>query len=149
LQSNIGDIVLPSPSHIGVIVKDISAATKFLSSICGIGPWETYEDAGSEDELIVGQPFKLKAAVAKLGSIELELLQPLEGKNIWSDFLTTRGEGIHHICFVIPNWDEVVPKLQASGARMVVGAISHVLNMRWCYLEIKPGGIIVEFEERF
>lgn len=145
MQSNIGDIVLPSPSHIGAIVKDISATTKFLSSICGIGPWETFEDSVSKDKLIVGRPFKLKAAVAKLGSIELELLQPLEEKNIWSDFLTTRGEGIHHICFVIPNWDKVVPKLQESGARMVAGAVSR--NMRWCYLEIKPGGIIVEFEE--
>ena len=41
--------------------------------------------------------FKLARPHNKLGSINIELIQPLEGENVYSDFLRQHGEGIHHI----------------------------------------------------
>jgi len=45
----------------------------------------------------------------------------------------------------VSNWQEMVSKLEAQGARMMIGAI--VWGMHFCYLDTKPGGIIVEFAE--
>jgi hypothetical protein len=45
-------------------------------------------------------------AFTELGSIELELIQPVAGESIWDDFLREHGGGIHHIRF---NVDEIEP----------------------------------------
>ena len=40
-----------------------------------------------------------------MGTVELDLIQPMEGKTIWSDFLSERGPGIHHLRFNVPYAD--------------------------------------------
>ena len=37
------------------------------------------------------------AAVTQIGNIQLELIQPLNGPNIWKEFLEEKGEALHHI----------------------------------------------------
>ncbi len=143
---NIGVTALSNPHHIGVVVKDIDETTKFLSSMFGLGPWDISEATITKDEVIVGEPFRLKIAFAKLGETSLELLQSLEGRTIWSEFLEIHGEGVHHIAFGISNWDEVVSKAKEQGARMVAGGIVWGTT-HWCYFDTKPGGIVVEFIE--
>lgn len=140
-------VALPSPNHIGVVVKDVDKTTKFLSSMWGLGPWHTLDCKARKDDMIVGEPFRLKIAFAKLGSTVLELLQPVEGNSIWAQALETEGEGIHHIAFSVSNWDEMVSKLQERGGKMVGGAIFD--GKRWCYFDTKPGGIIVEFMDNY
>jgi len=140
-------VALPSPNHIGIVVKDADETTKFLSSMWGLGSWQTFEYSPHKDEMIVGEPFRLKIAFAKLGAVVLELLQPVKGDSIWAQALETKGEGVHHIAFSVSNWDEMVSKLQGQGGRMVVGAIFE--GKRWCYFDTKPGGIIVEFMDNY
>jgi len=95
--------------------------------------------------MIAGEPFRLKVAHAKLfGSLMLELIQPV-GTSLWSEFLKTHGEGLHHIAYDVSNWQDMVSKLEAQGARMMVGAV--VWGKHFCYLDTKPGGIIVELAE--
>lgn len=147
MQSDAGTMVLPSPNHIGVVVKNTDKTLEFLSSMWGLGPWQTFEYSPSKDEMIAGEPFRLKIAFTKLGSTVLELLQPLEGNSIWAQALETKGEGIHHIAFSVSNWDEMVSRLQEEGGRMVAGAI--LKGKRWSYFETKPGGIIVEFMDNY
>jgi len=149
MPSDIGAVALPaSIGHIGVVVEDIDKTMEFLSSIWGLGPWQIIEEyTPSKDDIMVGEPFTLKVAHANLGPIMLELLQPLAGRSIWSQFLQTNGEGIHHIAFSLSNWDEMVSHLQKQGGEMIAGAITP-WGKRWCYFDTKPGGIIVEFVEK-
>ena len=145
-------VALPSPNHIGVVVKDVDKTSKFLSSMWGLGPWHTLDYKARKDDMIVGEPFRLKIAFAKLGSTVLELLQPVEGNSIWAQALETEGEGIHHIAFSVSNWDEMVSKLQDEGSKMLVCArvVGGTYDgKRWCYFDTKPGGIIVEFMDNY
>ena len=146
MQSNTNAKVLPPIYHISAVVKDVDEMTKFLSSIWGIGPWQTMDETPTKDELMIGEPYKTKIGVARLGPTQLELFQPVEGKSIYSEFIRTNGEGLHHIAFSVPNWDEIVPKLQEHGGRMVAGGVS--LGRRWGYFYTSPGGLIIEFEEQ-
>jgi hypothetical protein len=50
-----------------------------------------------------------------LGTVELELIQPLEGKTIWSDFLAERGPGLHHIRFNVPDEAALSAYLKTKG----------------------------------
>jgi hypothetical protein len=54
-------------------------------------------------------------AFAELGPVELELIQPLEGRSIWADFLRDHGEGIHHIRFNVEAIEPVQEYLRGHG----------------------------------
>jgi catechol 2,3-dioxygenase-like lactoylglutathione lyase family enzyme len=138
-------VALPCLTHIGVVVKNIDKTTEFLSSILGLGPWQYLEYSPPKDEIMAGEPFRNKVALAKLGPVTLVLIQPLEGRAIWSQFLETKGEGLFNLVFNVSNWEDMVLKLQKHGSNMIAGAIFE--GRRWCYFDTKPGGIIAEFEE--
>jgi len=146
MPSDTGAVALPTPSHIGVVVEDIDKTMEFLSSIWGLGPWQTFEFSPSQEELMVGEPCRQKIASAKLGTTTLELIEHMEGRSPLAEFCKAKGEGIHHIAFTIPNWDEMVSKLRQRGAKMLVGGIYQ--GKRWCIFDTKPGGIVVEFGEK-
>ena len=136
---------LPAPGHLGVVVEDIDKTTEFLSRVLGLGPWQVIDYAPTKDELTIGEPFRLRLAVAEMAPLVLELIQPLEGKSIWSEFLKSKGEGLHHIAFTVPNWGEMVQKMEEAGSRVAAGGSSN--GKRWCYFETRPGGIIIELGE--
>jgi len=64
-----------------------------------------------------GQPadFTARMAFADLGSVELELIQPVSGASIWADFLRNHGEGIHHFRFNTFDLQPVIDHLNAHG----------------------------------
>jgi methylmalonyl-CoA/ethylmalonyl-CoA epimerase len=147
MSSTEGPIALPDQiQHIGVVVKDIEATTKFLSSMWGMGPWDIFDYTGDKDKVIFGEPFSMKIAFAKLGPTQVELLQPLDDKSLLAKFLQTNGEGLHHISYDIPNYDEMVANLEKHGCQMLAAAFNDD-GTRWCYFDTRPGGIVVEFEE--
>lgn len=145
MPPNTNALPLPSPSHIGVVVRDMDKTIEFLSSIWGLGPWQFFEYAPSQEELTVGKPFRQRVAQAKLGSAVLELIEQLEGGGPWPEFLESKGEGLHHIAFTISNYDAMVAGLQEQGAKMIAGGIYQW--KRWCYFATEPGGIVVELGE--
>ena len=84
--------------HIGIIAKDAGKAVKRLESL-GIGPFEpmtskpSFQDKESENEPI--------GYLAKTGQMELELFQPPPGDAFFQGFIATKGEGIHHLGFLV------------------------------------------------
>jgi hypothetical protein len=107
--------------QIGVVVADLEQATRHLSEIFGIGPFRIIDwpPEGRTDiqKFYYGEPanFTARMAFTELGSVELELIQPLEGKSIWSDFLQEHGGGIHHIRFNVDELDPVQEYLAGQG----------------------------------
>ena len=80
--------------QIGVVVRDLDKSIRVLSEVFGIGPFSRFDDWPPSDRsdyelYYFGEPaaFTARMAFAALGPVELELIQPLEGKSNWSDFL--------------------------------------------------------------
>ena len=109
------------PAQVGVVVRDLDRVTAELTRIFGIGPFRTitYPPADRPDieRWYYGEPgdFTYRQAFVDLGSIELELIQPVSGHSIWSDFLDQHGEGIHHIRFNTFDLDGIVSHLAGFG----------------------------------
>jgi len=107
--------------QIGVVVADLDKSTRNLAEIFGIGPFRIIDwpPAGREDlqRFYYGEPgdFSARMAFTELGPVELELIQPLEGKSIWADFLREHGEGIHHIRFNVKEIEPVQEYLAGHG----------------------------------
>lgn len=69
----------------------------------GIGPWRvfTFGPHNCSNMTLHGKPakFSMKLCMAFTGSMFWEIVQPVEGQSIYTDFLERHGEGIHHVAF--------------------------------------------------
>jgi hypothetical protein len=136
--------------QVGVVIRDLDASVKVLSEIFGIGPFRTIDwpPTGRTDleRFYHGTPadFTARMAWTELGPIELELIQPLEGESIWSDFLEEHGEGIHHIRFNVSNLEGVIGYLTRQGIDVTQQGSGLRPGTTWAYLgtESKVGFII-------
>ena len=108
--------------QIGVIVKDLEAATTFYEAL-GLGPFKTGPGAAPIVEREVygkaAPDVKNRIATARLGEVELELVQPVSGASLQREFLERHGEGVNHLGFVVENLEGEVSKLVAKGFRIV------------------------------
>jgi methylmalonyl-CoA/ethylmalonyl-CoA epimerase len=142
-----GQIQLTNLSHVGIAVRDAEATAVLLSKTWNIGQPEVFDYRPTADEMISGEPFGVRLVFIKFVPLTLELLQPLDDKSIWSEFIAEKGEGIHHIALGVSNYDEMVATFKAQGHPMLVGAVFN--GCRWCYFDTSPGGTVIEFREEY
>lgn len=113
-----------------VVVNDIEEAMKRYWDILGMGPWRihTYtRQTGLTNMNIHGkpEPYGFKIAMAYVGTINWELIQPLEGPSIYREFLNQKGEGLHHVFVVFGNYQQAVESLEKKGIRpMMTGTMA-------------------------
>ena len=103
-----------------VVVHDLEKSMEHYQNILGIGPWEVIDVDPSvvSNAIYHGRPVehRFRAALTRVGPMQLELIQPIEGDNIYSDFLKEHGEGLHHLGHVrVKNLDEAVQTLERAG----------------------------------
>lgn len=105
-----------------VVVRDLEKSMQHYRDILGIEGWEVLEaDPSLISDLMyhgnpVQGPFRFRAALAMVGPMQLELIQPVEGELIYSDFLQTHGEGLHHLGHLrVKDLDMGVQALEKAG----------------------------------
>lgn len=139
--------------QIGVVVSDRDRTTQMLTTLFGIGPfrlveWPDRPEAkyyyrGAEEHI------RLKQAFVQLGDIEVELIQPLEGRNAYQDFLDRTGGGIHHVLFEVPDIDPVIQELSKAGITVLQEGTGIRPGTRWALLDTeKLIGFLVELRHR-
>lgn len=111
--------------HVGAVVRDLDKAVEYYHSL-GIKPFEPSKLTVVERELR-GKPIdvdkiKAKISFARIGSIRLELIQPIKGKSPWKEFLESKGEGVHHLGFLVDDIDKETAKLVEKGFVVVYRA---------------------------
>ena len=140
---------LPEPDQIGVIVKDIHKAVDAYTNILRWGPFEISEHTYTE-LIYRGRPgnFRYRIALGQMGpSLQLELIESLEGESIYSEFLQTRGEGLHHLGFLIGEVDKRIAAMKQMGVEVLQKGSRP--GRLFAYMDTEPlFGIIIEFRER-
>ena len=113
--------------EIGIVVRDAVKTAKRYADLFGLGPWE-FSDLVPSDGVYRGKPIDsgaccLRCATARLGSRNMELMQPLYGPCSQRDFLDTCGEGIHHVGIGgLADPDQVVRALGRHGIGLDMSA---------------------------
>lgn len=109
--------------HVGLVVRDMDEAIAHFESL-GVGPFKI------NDALrVITIPFKgelhgkpesweVKISNAKMGDVELELLEPCGGKSALQESLDSTGEGLHHIGFLTSDLDGDIEKQLKLGAEI-------------------------------
>ena len=95
--------------QMALVVEDVYASMDQWSKVLGIGPWdvrhftpETVRDFKYQGE-VVTEWFDFICAVTWVGAVEIELIQPIAGPNIYWKHLKDHGPGLHHIKDVMPD----------------------------------------------
>src|SRR5918997_2905738 len=85
--------------QLGIVVRDLEATVRRYVDDYRIGPWEFARidlgDANNYREY--GRPVErsTRIAIATVGRVMWELIEPLDEEGIYARFLTEKGEGIH------------------------------------------------------
>jgi len=103
--------------HISIAVRDIDEAIRFYTSI-GIGPFEDYPPL--EEYVKIDVPDEvgfrnLRIKTAQIGPIQIQLIQPGEGKSLYKDFLEEKGEGVYHLGFAVDDVGQAEADLKKLG----------------------------------
>ena len=117
---NTGKVVLPPVSQVGIVVRDIEKATEYYTATFGIGPFSIRE-VDMDGVMLRGKPVstKIKAAFAQSGPLQIEFIQPVEGENIYTEFLASKGEGLHHLGFRVDDMEGMLAALAKEGIEPV------------------------------
>jgi methylmalonyl-CoA/ethylmalonyl-CoA epimerase len=132
-------------SQIAIVVHDIEEMLEKYHRVLGWGPWNVYEHKppALHDTYLRGErvDFTMIGAEAHVGPIVVELIQPLEGPSIYSEWLETHGEGLHHIAVMCatPQASEATRErfLEKAGAEILMeGRIGETIH--FYYLDSEP-----------
>jgi len=111
--------------QVGFVVRDLDASMRTLSERYGIGPWKTVEflDGDAQDLVKDDEPasYAIRIAFAEVGRLQWELIQPLDDRSNYAEFLAEHGEGVHHLKMAVENYDETVAELRGRGHRVLIG----------------------------
>ena len=145
----------PDLDQIGVVVHDLHAVTQELTRLFGIGPFRIIEwplEGVDPKATYHGQPgnFRLLLAFAKVGRTQIEIIQPLDGKSIFSDFLRDHGPGLHHIRLTSSDFEQGVTALIEAGIEKIASGTGVHEGSEWAYFDTSKllGGIVVELRTR-
>jgi catechol 2,3-dioxygenase-like lactoylglutathione lyase family enzyme len=132
--------------QVAVVVRDIDQARAFYERL-GIGPFVEGPSASARERRIHGRlvpDAAVRGAVAPMGAIELELLQPVSGDTIQAEFLRTHGEGVIHICAYTDDLARDTALLRSLGHEPISEAVLED-GGSFAYFDTRQvGGLILE-----
>ncbi|MEA3279481.1 MAG: methylmalonyl-CoA epimerase [Thermodesulfobacteriota bacterium] len=95
--------------HIGIAVTSINKGKKFWGDRLGL--WLEDSEVMDKEKLIT--------AFFPIGESEIELLESTDPEGPIGKYLEKRGEGIHHVAFLVENIEEALKELKEKGIRLV------------------------------
>ena len=91
-----------SPVQIAWVTHDLDATETALTGLLGVRKWVRIPEVhfAPDSCSYLGKPadFVASISLSYLGEMQLELISPVRGENVYSDFLRDSGPGLHHIC---------------------------------------------------
>jgi catechol 2,3-dioxygenase-like lactoylglutathione lyase family enzyme len=136
-----------TPVQIAWVTRDLDATEVTLSALLGARGWVrmpavhfgpdgcTYRDAPAD--------FTADISLGYAGDTQLELIAPVQGASIYTEFLEANGPGLHHICVAAPDVDAFEAALAEAHARGAPVVQRGVMpgGMRFGYVSAADAGV--------
>ena len=128
--------------HVAIAVKDIESVEKIYETALGLKVThrEVEEDQGVRASMLEPES----------GGTAIELLEPLDESSPISNFLEKRGEGIHHICFLVEDIEAALERLKKEGVRLIdetPRAGAHYTKVAFLHPK-DMNGVLIELAEK-
>ena len=141
-------IGLPPVGQLGVVVQDVDRVVTFFSQTLGIGPFKVIERE-RVGAIVRGKTttYRLKVALAPLGDLELELIQPLAGESLQMEFAGAKGAGLHHLGFFVHDIQKYIDAFAQRGYAVLQS--DRTQSPHFAYLDTEAeAGFMLELIER-
>lgn len=146
---------IPETRQICIVTRDLDAMVRRYADQLGIGPWwvNEYRQPELTQTTYRGKPaqYSMRLALAWTGALNWEIIQPLEGQSIYSDFLERNQEGIQHVGVLLSDlgmtWDECHANFRARGFEPIMEG--HWKRVHFCYYDtLEASGTTIEVIDR-
>jgi methylmalonyl-CoA/ethylmalonyl-CoA epimerase len=109
-----------------VVTPDLRRSLESYRARLGLAPWRilTFSPETVRELNYRGKParYSMLVALAQLGGLQYELIQPLQGPTIYHEFLERNGgEGIHHFGVWVPSLVEALQAAREAGFEEIQG----------------------------
>ena len=105
-------------AQVCVIVKDLDKAVENYWEVF-IGPWKFYTYGKPLVKRMTrhGRPaeYRMRVALANVGPLRLELIEPLEGDTVYREFVEKHGYGVHHLGVLVEDMQEALERAAEAG----------------------------------
>ena len=95
--------------HVGIAVRDLDSAVKLWQQVAGATV--THREVVDEQAVEV--------VMLRVGSLMIELIHPISDDSPVARFLSSRGEGIHHIALECESTPTELDRARLEGAHLI------------------------------
>lgn len=136
-----------TPVQVAWVTRDLDATEQTLTALLGAGKWTRMPGIhfGPDTCSLRGEPadFTADISLSYAGDMQLELIAPVGGESIYTEFLAASGPGLHHICIPAADeaaFDTAVRAATAAGAPVVMQGVMPG-GMRFAYVSAAGAGV--------
>ena len=136
-----------TPVQIAWVTRDIEATEHALTALMGAKKWIRMPDIHFAPDTCThrGEPadFVAHISFSYAGDTQLELIQPVSGKSVYSEFLDGSGSGLHHIAVTAPDPEGFTAKLAEAKTHGVPILSQGVMpgGTQFAYLSAPDAGV--------
>ena len=133
--------------QVAYVVEEIAAAERWFESTLGTGaftrPANVRMAEGCEYPGAPADPEPHRSP-ARRGRAEEDLIEPVRGRSLYTEFVDRHGPGLHHVAFLPPDFDASVEALQSAGLEVLArGPVGE--GNRFAYFDCAgPGFSVIE-----
>lgn len=111
-------------TQIGFVVNDIEKTSQAFADFLGVEKpqWSLTDTIDKTHGEFNGQPCPARAKLAffHVGeTLDIELIEPDETPSVWRNVLNEKGEGVHHIAFVVNGMKKKILALEGNGMKLL------------------------------
>src|SRR6202048_871264 len=136
-----------TPVQIAWVTRDLDATENALTTLWGAKKWAPIPSVHFAPDTCTfrGRPadFVAHISLSYAGDTQLELIAPVSGESIYTEFLERAGAGLHHICVeapVIDAFDAALADAESRGAPVVQQGVMPG-GMRFGYISAEAAGV--------
>ena len=144
INSDLGSLKI---FQLGYVYRDVEKQAKVMESSYGVSNFIVFDPVDVDVNYRgVDKVIKMRAAFGRIFDTEIELLQPVEGESIYTEFLNQGREGLHHICYKVDDIQAILKKYKEKGVEVIQSG--KLITLLYAYMDTeKDLGIIVEYTE--
>jgi catechol 2,3-dioxygenase-like lactoylglutathione lyase family enzyme len=136
-----------TPVQVAWVTRDLDATERTLTALLGAKKWVRMPAVhfGPENCTYRERPadFVADISMSYAGELQLELISPVRGEGIYSEFLDTSGPGLHHICVAAADeesFESSVRDAEAGGATVAAQGVMPG-GLRFAYVSAADTGV--------
>jgi len=141
------DLKTLRPNQLGYVYRSIEKPAREMEKFLGASKFIIFDPVEVD---ITYREFKkkitIKSGFGKIFDTEIELLQPVEGESIYTEFLDEGKEGLHHISYNVENVSAYINAFKNQGIKVLQWGL--LIKIIYVYLDTENiFNTIIEFTE--